>query len=423
MYAPADRGPHNGDVRALLTRLRPYRPPLPDVLLAVALCAFGIAFLASTRQGDSGLPVHLLPAPPDAPVKMLGTGVGVESSGPGWGDFLGMILLITGPVAGRRRLPLAVFASQLVGVFVVQDVSWPGFISIIIGAYSLARYGVRPALSMAVLLAAGLLVATHFSHPVPDMPGWSAPFLILLPIGLFGTAIRAARARADAAGERAAAVERAQAAATRVALAEERARIARELHDVVSHHVSVMTIQAGAAGKVLAERPELAREAVAAVEASGREAMAELRQLLGVLSPAEDGADAPLRPSPGLGQLDALVAKVRAAGQPVTTRTVPVSLPRAVDLAAYRVIQEALTNALRYAPGARTEVVVDRDADGLVVEVTNDAAATREPVDGTGSGLVGLAERVRLFHGTLAAGRRLGGGFRVRAVIPLDGPS
>jgi signal transduction histidine kinase len=158
------------------------------------------------------------------------------------------------------------------------------------------------------------------------------------------------------------------------------------------------------------------------------------------LSPPSDPGS-PLHPQPGLDQLDALIAKVRGAGQPVTTRTVRMALPRGVDLTAYRVIQEALTNALRYAPGAPTEVVVDRDGDALVIEVTDDgaAAATGPPEGGItaggvtawgvaaggvaaggGSGLLGLAERLRIYHGTLEAGRRLGGGFQVRAHIPLE---
>jgi len=130
----------------------------------------------------------------------------------------------------------------------------------------------------------------------------------------------------------------------------------------------------------------------------------------------------PLRPQPGLDQLDALVATVRAAGQPVTARVAPVELPGGVDLAAYRVVQEALTNALRYAPGARTEVVVGLDGDALVIEVTDDGTAAPVPptAAGTGTGLIGLAERLGLYQGTLEAGRRVGGGFRVRARIPLE---
>jgi signal transduction histidine kinase len=349
---------------------------------------------------------------------------------------VGLAVLAGAPLALRRRLPLAVLVVQFAGVFLIKDIGWPGFLAIVFGAYSLARYGRSPLLSLGTLALAAGLVAATFPNSAPNLPGWLTPFAILLPIGLSGTAIRSARARGDALGERAALLEREQEAATREAVADERARIARELHDVVSHHVSVMTIQAGAAGRVLDDRPDLAREAIGAVEASGREAMGELRHLLGLLAaqqqpPVPPGATpgprpsvdaAPLRPQPGLDQVDALVATVRAAGQPVTARVTPVDLPDGVDLAAYRVVQEALTNALRYAPGARTEVVVDRDGDALVIEVTDDGTAATVPPAGAGAGtgLIGLAERLGLYQGTLEAGRRVGGGFRVRARIPLD---
>src|SRR5262249_38107029 len=145
----------------------------------------------------------------------------------------------------------------------------------------------------------------------------------------------------------------------------------------------------------------------------------DLRYLLGLLNPGPDGA-VPLQPQPGLDQLDALVAKVRAAGQPVTVSRSGEPPPWGLGQVAYRVIQEALTNALRYAPGARTEVAISSTADELVVEVTNEEPTTAvAPAAGTGSGLFGLTERLRLYGGTVDAGRRLVGGFRVRATIPV----
>jgi signal transduction histidine kinase len=281
--------------------------------------------------------------------------------------------------------------------------------------------------SIATMLAAGALAAGFEADTWPQLPSWSGVFAILLPIGLFGIAIRTARGRAQASEQRAEALEREQQAATHLAVARERARIARELHDVVSHHVSVMTIQAGAAGKVLDAAPELARNALSAIETSGRETMTELRHLLGVLTPGP--TDDLLHPQPGLEQLDALIDNVRRAGQPVSVRRTPMALPRGLNLTAYRVVQEALTNALRYAPGARTDITITTEPTieptAVVIEVTNDAAPPDAlPGSGTdagsGTGLLGLTERLHLYGGTLETGRRPGGGFRLAARIPLE---
>jgi signal transduction histidine kinase len=326
-------------------------------------------------------------------------------------------LLVTVPLAWRRRFPLAVFLVQfLAGLVLESDNTWPTFVATLIGLYTLVVAGRSLPLSIGVAATIGVgatLALGDIDPPIPDTD-WANNLAIILPVVLFGVAIRALRARAEALRE-------SQEASTRAAVSAERDRIARELHDVVSHHVSVMVIQAGAAGKVIDTRPELAREALDAVQDSGRAAMTELRHLLGLLSPDAEGSDL-LRPQPGLDQLDPLVEKVRAAGQPVTLRTTPVELPHGVQIVAYRVVQEGLTNALRYAPGAPTTVSIEADAEALTIEVINDAPVTKDtaPVNGTGSGLAGLTERLRLYGGTLQAGRRLGGGFRVSARIPLE---
>jgi len=293
--------------------------------------------------------------------------------------------------------------------------------AVLVGAYSLAVHGRSAMLSLGTLLLAATAIAAAESNTWPRLPGWVGIFALLLPVGLSGLAIRAARSRAHESQERAEALERGQEAATRLAVAQERARIARELHDVVSHHVSVMTIQAGAAGKVLDADPGLARGALSAIESSGRETMAELRHLLGVLSPAGD-ADELLEPQPGLAQVDALAEQVRHAGQPVTLTRTPVSLPHGLDLAAYRVVQEALTNALRHAPGATTTVAITPEGGALLIDVANDEPPpdARPAGPGAGTGLLGLRERLRLYGGSLETARRPGGGFRLRARIPLD---
>jgi signal transduction histidine kinase len=430
---PTGFGPQNGNVRTRLPRLwRAVEPTLwPDVALAVVLGAAAVWLTIAAADQDIPQPIRIWPPGADGPMVGFVQPDGGEVARDCW-----LNLTIAFALIARRRWPLVCFALQFT-VLLGFDVSGnlAGLTAMLIGAYSLAVHGRSAVVSVGALVTAGIATAAVKTDTWPRLPGWAGVFALLLPVGLAGVAIRAARARARASDERAEALRREQAAATRLAVAGERARIARELHDVVSHHVSVMTIQAGAAGKVLDADPELARGALTAIETSGRETMAELRHLLGVLTPGPD--DDLLQPQPGLNQLDALVDQVRRAGQPVSVRRTPTELPRGLDLTAYRVVQEALTNALRYAPGARTEIDISPapPAD-LVIEVTNDAppvgsagppsgdgSGTGPVGDGSGSGLVGLAERLRVYGGTLETGRRVGGGFRVRARLPLESAS
>jgi signal transduction histidine kinase len=221
--------------------------------------------------------------------------------------------------------------------------------------------------------------------------------------------------------ERAAQALREQAAEARRIVIEERARIARELHDVVAHRVSLMTVQAGAAKAVAAEDPEGARRAMAAVEEAGRQALDELRHLLGVLRPEADPDG--LGPQPGLADLPRLVEQLRGAGVEVSLATdgVPAELPARVDLFAYRIVQEALTNVLKHAgAGAHTEVRLGTDRSGIVVEVVDDGHGA-SVLPGAGHGLVGMRERALLLGGTLDAAPRPGGGFRVVAHLPTGG--
>jgi signal transduction histidine kinase len=239
--------------------------------------------------------------------------------------------------------------------------------------------------------------------------------------------------------ERAAQLLQEQAAEARRIVTEERTRIARELHDVVAHRVSLMTVQAGAAKAVAAEDPEGALRAMGAVEEAGRQALDELRHLLGVLRPETD-LDG-LGPQPGLADLPRLVEQIRGAGLDVSLATDGVSgeLPARVDLFAYRIVQEALTNVLKHAgPGAHTEVRLGTDRSGIVIEVLDnghandkglESASGRRPDDsdrqdrrsGSGHGIVGMRERALLLGGTLDARPRPGGGFRVVAHLPTAG--
>jgi signal transduction histidine kinase len=244
--------------------------------------------------------------------------------------------------------------------------------------------------------------------------------------------------------ERTTQLRREQAAEARRIVVEERTRIARELHDVVAHRVSLMTVQAGAAKAVAAKDPEGALRAMAAVEEAGRQALDELRHLLGVLRP-ETGLDG-LGPQPGLADLPRLVEQTRGAGLDVSLATDGLSgeLPARVDLFAYRIVQEALTNVLKHAgPGARTQVRLGSDRKGIVIEVVDDGNGLEPPSAAAGSlrragsrvddrqdrrsgrsaghGIVGMRERARLLGGTLEARPRPGGGFRVVAHLPTGG--
>ncbi|MFB6720603.1 sensor histidine kinase [Kribbella sp. NPDC056345] len=263
---------------------------------------------------------------------------------------------------------------------------------------------------------------------------WLLAAALAVATGLLAFAlVRARRAHSRALEERGWLLEREREAAAQSAVDAERARIAHDLHDIVSHNVSVMVIQAGAARQVLATEPDQAEAALLAVEAAGRDTMAELRHLLGLLAPKADEAlsgDA-LSPQPSLRRLSALVDRIAFAGLPVDVRISgePRPLPTGADVTAYRIIQEALTNALKHGDGVKAEVSVRYSDHALRVEVLNTGpsvlrggARTSPGSSGDGRGLLGLKQRVAVYGGELDARRRLGGGFRVRAKLPLERP-
>jgi signal transduction histidine kinase len=238
-------------------------------------------------------------------------------------------------------------------------------------------------------------------------------------VWLAGNTVRERTSRAEMLEERARRLERERELNMHVARADERQRIARELHDVVAHSVSVMVVQAGAARTTLTRQPELSAEALMAVEASGREALRELRQLLGLLTDQTAGPS--IAPQPGLDQLNALVDRVGQAGLVVDLEVhgTPRPLPAGLDLTAYRIVQEALTNALKYATGAVTHVHVAFDETELRLEVVDSGGIRSEMAEGAGRGLLGIQERVAMFGGDLEVGHRPEGGFAVRARLPL----
>jgi signal transduction histidine kinase len=256
-----------------------------------------------------------------------------------------------------------------------------------------------------------------------NIPGETGLDVILIPavfaLGwLGGFAFRTRDVQAAAAEERAMQAERERETAARLAVAEERARIARELHDIVAHALSVMVLQVGAVRHKLPDTLGEDREALEDVERTGRTALTEMRRLLGAMR--ERGRGAELEPQPGLDNLGALVERVRSAGLPVRLKVEgePLALPRALDLSAYRIVQEGLTNVLKHADASHAEVRVRHRADALQLEVRDDG---RGPAggDGLGHGLVGIRERVKLYGGEMTAGPANGGGFVLSASLRL----
>jgi signal transduction histidine kinase len=289
-----------------------------------------------------------------------------------------------------------------------------------IATYAVGLYSRHNILALGLLFGVSALLVFRYDDPAPHLPAQSFPFLIMVIAWLFAWAVRQQQAVAEAFRERSSLLESEQEQATRAARAEERRRIAREMHDVIAHSVSVMVVQAGAARSVLQSTPEEATKALLAVEGTGRETLSELRGLLGVLSDDQDGLD--LAPQPGLEQFDTLIERVKAAGLhvEVTINGEPTSLSSGLNLTAYRILQESLTNALKHANLARTEVILTYTGDELKLEILDDglnAAATNGEHDGRG--LIGMRERVMLFGGRLETGPRLGGGYAVRAWLPL----
>ena len=232
-----------------------------------------------------------------------------------------------------------------------------------------------------------------------------------------GYALRERAEQAEAAEERAAHAELKREATARVAVAEERARIARELHDIVAHAVSVMVLQVGVVRRRVAA-PSEDHDLLTAVERAGRTALAEMRRLLAAMR--RDGEEAELVPQPGLDGLDSLLAEIHRAGLPVALHVDgdPVPLPRGIDLSAYRIVQEGLTNALKHAHASDADVTVRYRPDELEIEIRDNGLGS-STTDGLGHGLVGVRERVKIYGGEMSAGTANGGGFVLSTRLPL----
>ncbi|WPO75281.1 MULTISPECIES: histidine kinase [unclassified Streptomyces] len=356
-------------------------------------------------------------------------------SGPGGLAFMVTLAAVaSGALALRRRFPLAVLCVVTAATLATpQSVMRLTFYAFVIAVYSAAVYSPYRVATLAALPMSVVLIGTSGNSVTPIVPNEYIALLILVPMAVAAVGLRTWKLRTDEGRARLSALQREQAEALRRAVEHERARIARELHDVVTHNVSVMIIQAGAARKIMKTSPEQAGEALLAVEAGGRAAMTELRHVMGLLTMADEGGEgtdggagdtaAELAPQPGLDRLDTLVGRVRDAGLPVglTVTGAPRPLPPGLELAAYRVVQEALTNTVKHASGATAAVTVEYGPRRLRVEVT-DTGGRPGTATGSGRGLMGLRERLAVYGGTLNTGRRLTGGFRVEALIPLETP-
>ena len=348
-------------------------------------------------------------------------------------DVLGVVLVALGslPLTWRRVRPVISFVVLLAASVALSALGYlltTNGIAVLVGLYTIAtccrlRTSV---LSMDAAILSFVIVSAYDIYPggIPDV---IATVAVLFGAWAVGRSVRIRRAYTASLEERAAQLEAARVADARAAVAEERARIARELHDVVAHHVSVMTVQAAAAQRMLGRDPALAKEAMAAVESTGRTALGEMRSIVGVLresahAGAKDSSGG-LAPQPRVADLDELVDSVSEAGLQVTLlRTGDLSdLPAGIDLAVYRIVQEALTNALKHAGPTTAEVTVRRTPEAVHLSVVDSGrgAAAALVHDTPGHGLIGMRERVALYGGRLTAGARPGGGYAVEATIPL----
>ncbi|MFJ9667409.1 sensor histidine kinase [Streptomyces sp. NPDC101219] len=348
-----------------------------------------------------------------------------------------VMLLLSLVVALRRRMPEQMLVlTAAVGVFqLITDVpTLPANFAMLVIVYTVAAIGARWASRFA--LTAGLCAAplAQLRWPNPDTSTAGNIALVIfqtVPFALawvLGDSIRTRRAYFAQLEERAARLEKEREAQAKVAVAAERARIARELHDVVAHNVSVMVVQADGAAYVLDAAPDQAKKALETISSTGRQALAEMRRLLGVLRTGEHQEAGEYVPQPDVQQIEDLVEECRTSGLPVDFRVegTPRPLPSGVELTAYRIVQEALTNTRKHGgpnTGASVRLVYFDDGLGLLVEDDGKGAPhelyEEGGLDGQGHGLIGMRERVGMVGGTLDAGPRPGGGFRISALLPL----
>jgi len=369
-----------------------------DAALAFVLAASSVAFALAGDHTSWGSPVALAVA----------------------------LALVTGaPVAWRSSQPLLAAALVLAGngacayVAAPHQAAFQPFVALTLVAYSVgSRYEgslwapVSLAVAAAPLFVAAVVHGQSAGNAIPN-------YVWLLAAWSVGRTVRSWRRKSHALEHANRELAEQRELQAQAAVTVERGRIARELHDVVAHNVSMMVVQAGAAERVLDGAQPHVRNALEAIARTGRQTVDEMRTLLGVLREANDPTE--LKPQPGLAELDRLVDGVSTAGLPVTLRVEgdPRELPQALDVSAFRIIQEALTNTLKHAGPARADVVVRYEPTAVTLEV-RDSGTGKANGHGTGHGLVGMRERVAMFGGQLDAAAQPDGGFAVRARLPLD---
>jgi signal transduction histidine kinase len=393
------------DQRARRSRCPRARPWLFDGALAAAAAGLSTALFVQLVAG----------ARPALPGEVVAVGYSLA-------------LLHTLPLAARRRYPLAVLAASVASGLAFAAAGFPPFLlgpAILVPVYTVAAYRDRR-VSLAALFAVEVaLAAVQLTPAGTGVSTWVGDSLVVAAAWLLGRFVGDRRVYAAQLEARTAELEQARGELARRAVAEERLRIARELHDVVAHSMSVIAVQSGVGAHVADSQPGEARKALAAIEATSRAALEELRRLLGVLR--QDGEpQGSLAPAPGLADLDTLLGQVGEAGLEVKLRVKGTRsrLPLGVDLSAYRIVQEALTNVVKHAGPAQAQVTVCYGDGEVTVEVTDDGRGAAAPAGdgqaGSGHGLVGMRERVALFGGDLEAGPRPGGGYRVAARLPFE---
>jgi signal transduction histidine kinase len=349
-------------------------------------------------------------------------------------DLLGVVLVLlqTLPIALRRVAPLVALSISVAAVALhialgYQGVSAGTFAALVILYSAASLTDMAGAILAALIAGAGIAIyfATDRSEPgVTAAVSTTATYLAAWGLGVY---VRSRREYTSVVEERARLLDQERDLLSREAVASERARIARELHDMVGHALSLIVIQAGGAQRVMQSKPELVNESLASIQTIGRQAMTDMERMLGMLrAPEAEGRE--LGPQPGLGDVEDLVSTVSGAGLPVEVKVEgqPVPLPPSIDLSAYRIIQEALTNVVKHAGQASAAVRILYGSNDLELEIIDTGQGAgdggEESMRG-GRGLIGMKERVGLFGGDITAGPRPEGGFRVHARLPLGGPT